>query len=108
MMSERCGDGDGEDQLELVGVEELFDRDAQNALYTSHAKILDTTEEAMAYARKTTGSEKVLVFDGAFGGLNLTEPLAELLLKKAPAVSRRVDEELLPKWLRQRGISSAA
>jgi hypothetical protein len=94
----------------IVGKEqaELFDRDAQNALYTRHAKILDTTEEAMAYARKATGTDKVLVFDGAFGGLNLTEPLAELLLKKAPEVSRRVDEELLPKWLRQRGIPSAA
>jgi hypothetical protein len=94
----------------IVGKEqaELFDRDAQNALYTSHARILDTTEEAMAYAKKATGTEKVLVFDGAFGGLNLTEPLAELLLKKAPAVSRRVDEELLPKWLKQRGIPSAA
>ncbi len=87
---------------------ELFDRDAQNAAYTSHARILDTTEEAMALARKETGTEKILVFDGAFGGVNLSEPLAELLLEKAPAVSRRVEEELLPKWLRQRGIARAA
>ena len=36
------------------------------------------------------------------------DPLAELLLKKAPAVSRRVEEQLLPKWLRQRGIARAA
>jgi hypothetical protein len=94
----------------IVGQEQatLFDRDAQNTTYTKHAKIVDTTEEAMAYARKATGSEKILVFDGAFGGINLTEPLKELLLAKAPAVSRRVDEELLPKWLRQRGIQSRA
>jgi hypothetical protein len=94
----------------IVGREQadLFDRDAQNALYTRHCKIVDTTEEAMAHARRVTGSEKILVFDGAFGGLNCSEPLAELLLKKAPAVSRRVEEELLPKWLRQRGIARAA
>jgi hypothetical protein len=94
----------------IVGKEQadLFDRDAQNSTYTKHARIVDTTEAAMALARKETGTEKVLVFDGAFGGINLSEPLAELLLKKAPAVSRRVEEELLPKWLKQRGIRRAA
>jgi hypothetical protein len=94
----------------IVGKEqaELFDRDAQNATYTRHARIVDTTEEAMAYARRATGTDKILVFDGAFGGINLSQPLADLLVKRAPDVSRRVDEELLPKWLRQRGISLAA
>ncbi|TYL07618.1 hypothetical protein MTAT_28400 [Moorella thermoacetica] len=38
------------------------------------------------------------------GGINVSEPLAELLTRKAPAVSERVDNELLPKWLRQRGV----
>lgn len=94
----------------IVGKEqaELFDRDAQNATYTRHARIVDTTEEAMAYARAQAGTEKILVFDGAFGGINLSEPLRDLLVERAPAVSRRVEEELLPKWLRQRGISQAA
>lgn len=94
----------------IVGREqaELFDRDAQNSTYTRHAKILDTTEEAMAHARHVTGTDKILIFDGAFGGINLSEPLAELLVRRAPEVSRRVDEVLLPKWLRQRGIPIAA
>ena len=94
----------------IVGKEqaELFDRDAQNATYTRHARIVDTTEEAMAHALRVTGTDKILIFDGAFGGINLSEPLAELLVKRAPDVSRRVDQELLPKWLRQRGISLAA
>jgi hypothetical protein len=30
--------------------------------------------------------------------------MAELLKKLAPEVSRKVDTEYLPKWLRQRGI----
>ena len=94
----------------VVGKEqaELFDRDAQNTTYMKHARIVDTTEEAMAYARSATGTEKILIFDGAFGGINLSEPLRDLLLAKAPAVSRRVEEELLPKWLRQRGIEVRA
>ena len=94
----------------IVGREqaELFDRDAQNSTYTRHARVLDTTEEAMAHAHRVTGTDKILVFDGAFGGINLSEPLAELLVKRAPEVSRRVDQELLPRWLRQRGIAVAA
>ncbi|MEW6663490.1 MAG: hypothetical protein AB1447_14225, partial [Bacillota bacterium] len=66
--------------------------------------VAETLEGAMEFAYKAAGTRKVLIFDGAMGGINLSEPLAEFLLKKAPAVSRRVEEELLPKWLRQRGV----
>jgi hypothetical protein len=66
--------------------------------------VAETTEAVMDFAYRTTGTRKVLIFDGAVGGINVSEPLAELLLKKAPAVSDRVDNELLHKWLRQRGI----
>jgi hypothetical protein len=38
------------------------------------------------------------------GGLNCSETLADLLIERAPAVSERVEKELLPKWLRQRGV----
>ena len=58
----------------------------------------------MEFAYKTTGTKKVVIFDGAVGGINVSESLAEELLQKAPAVSAKVDEILLPKWLRQRGI----
>ncbi|MDK2801304.1 MAG: hypothetical protein PWQ70_2923, partial [Clostridiales bacterium] len=34
----------------------------------------------------------------------VSEPLAKFLLEKAPIVNERVEKELLPKWLRQRGI----
>jgi hypothetical protein len=30
--------------------------------------------------------------------------MGEFLMATAPAVARRVEEELLPKWLNQRGI----
>jgi hypothetical protein len=38
------------------------------------------------------------------GGLNCSESLAKELIEKAPAVSKEVDEVLMPKWFRQRGV----
>ncbi|CAA7600924.1 Hypothetical protein DEACI_1577 [Acididesulfobacillus acetoxydans] len=90
----------------VVGQEqaELFNRDPQNLNYMKHAVVSESTEDAMEFAYKASGTRKVIVFDGAMGGINVSEPLAELLLKKAPEVSERVEETLLPKWLRQRGV----
>jgi hypothetical protein len=83
---------------------DLFNRDPQNLNYMKHAVIAESTEAAMEFARKVTGTEKILIFDGAPGGINLSKPLRDLLMEKAPSVNRRVEEELLPKWLRQRGV----
>lgn len=52
------------------------------------------------------GSDKIIVFDGSYGALNVSEPMARHLMELAPACSREVDENLLPKWLKQRGINS--
>jgi len=46
----------------------------------------------------------VIVFDGSFGRITLSSSLAEQLISRAPEVDRRVEEQLMPKWLRQRGI----
>ena len=86
---------------------DLFNRDPQNLNYMKHAVLSESTESAMDFARNITGAEKVLVFDGAPGGINLSQPLRDLLLAKAPEVNRRVEEELIPKWLRQRGVGIA-
>jgi hypothetical protein len=90
----------------VVGREQadLFNRDPQNLNYMKHAVLSESTESAMDFARKMTGTEKVLIFDGAPGGINLSQPLRDLLLAKAPEVNRRVEQELIPKWLRQRGV----
>lgn len=58
----------------------------------------------MDFAYKTTGTDKVIIFDGAMGGLNCSKSLAEMMIEKAPEVSKLVDDELLPKWFRQRGV----
>jgi hypothetical protein len=90
----------------VVGQEQadLFDRDPLNPNYMDYATVIRSTEAAMNFAYRATGTQKVIIFDGAMGGINVSEPLAELLEAKAPEVSDRVDHELLPKWLRQRGV----
>ena len=90
----------------VVGQEQadLFDMEPMNIEYMSHAVVAKTTESAMDFAYKTTGTDKVIIFDGAMGGLNCSESLADLLITKAPEVSKEVDEILMPKWFRQRGV----
>lgn len=87
---------------------ELFDNDPQNLEYTRHAVISENLDTTMKFAYKTANTDKVLIFDGAIGGLNISHSLLKLLQDRAPHVSKRVDEELMPKWLRQRGISPEA
>lgn len=90
----------------LVGREqaEVMNRDSQNIEYVSRSVVADTTDAAMRFAHNATKTNKVIVFDGAVGGINVSTALAEHLLARAPAVDRKVDQQLLPKWLRQRGI----
>jgi len=64
--------------------------------------------QAMEIAAEKAGTDKAMVFDGCYGAINMTRPLAEYLIARAPEVARRVDEELMPKWLRQRNLSPAA
>jgi hypothetical protein len=64
--------------------------------------------EAVRIAAEMTGTDKGIVFDGCYGAINMTRPMAEFLLAKAPEVARLVDRELLPKWLRQRNLPAAA
>jgi len=94
----------------VVGREQAdkFNMDPQNLDYMKHSVISDSLDSAMEYAYKVAKTDKVLIFDGAAGGMNVSESLAKLLIEKAPEVSKRVDEELLPKWLKQRGIDPAA
>ncbi len=90
----------------VVGKEqaEVMDRDPQNSDYMKYAVIARDLDSAMDYAYKVTKTDKVIIFDGAPGGLNCSQSLAEYLKAKAQEVSIRVDQELLPKWLRQRQI----
>jgi len=90
----------------VVGHEqsELFDTDPLNMKYMDYATEIKTLDGAMNFAYRTTGTDKVIIFDGAMSGINVSESLAKLLVEKAPIVSERVDNVLLPKWLKQRGV----
>ncbi len=92
----------------VVGEEQanLMRNDAQNIYYMDHAMTAPGLKAALRFAKRTTGTDNILVFDGAPGGMNVSTSLAELLKEKAPLVSERVDQELLPLWLQQRGLQT--
>ena len=93
----------------VVGREqaEVMNRDSQNVEYMAHATIVDGIDQAMGYAYGKANTDKVIIFDGAVGGINVSTALAKELLERAPAVEAKVNEVLLPKWLSQRGIDPA-
>lgn len=76
----------------------------QNTFFMDYALKVESLQKAVDFARKITKSDNILVFDGAVGGFNVSESLAEEMHRLAPDVNREVDEELMPMWLRQRGI----
>lgn len=90
----------------VVGEEmtELMANDPANPLFMDCAQTAESLEEAMESAREFAQTDKVLVFDGSFGNITLSPSLAEYLMEKAPGIESRVEKELLPLWLKQRGI----
>ena len=53
---------------------------------------------------KLRNPDKILAFDGAVGGFNVSESMAREMQRLAPEVAREVDRVLMPMWLKQRGI----
>jgi hypothetical protein len=91
----------GQDFAELLGT------DPMNHDFMKYTVTAENLETAMNFAYRIANTDKVYVFDGCFGAMTCSPSLAEFLMKKAPEVSRRVDQELMPKWLRQRGFDPA-
>jgi hypothetical protein len=94
----------GKDQLDYLRL------DRANPLFKDFGnlgliKAAPDFEAAMKKARRVGRTENVLIFDGSFGHFNLSPSLADELVEKAPGVRKVVEEELLPKWLSQRGIA---
>jgi hypothetical protein len=84
---------------------DVFRSCEQNASFMDYALDVPTLEKAVAYSKKITGSNKLLIFDGAAGGMNVSKELRDEMFRLAPEVSREVDNELMPLWLKQRGIA---
>lgn len=66
--------------------------------------IAEDLESAMETAFHIAKTDKAIVFDGSYGSINLTPSMGEFLMEHAPGVSQKVDNDLLPLWLKQRGI----
>jgi len=86
---------------------ELADKlrlDSANPDFMNAAVTAESLEAAVNFALRVAGTDKVLVFDGCFGSMNLSPGLKEFLMQKAPRVSQQIEQELLPKWLGQRNL----
>jgi hypothetical protein len=83
---------------------DLMNACPQNPHYMRYAVTSDGLEEAIRFVSKAGGSSKIILFDGAVGGFNVTEPLADLLTSKAPGIEEMVETQLLPNWCRQRNL----
>jgi len=67
--------------------------------------VAESLPEAYQLAIELSGTDKAIAFDGSYRNINVSRSMAEHLIAAAPEVARLVDEELLPKWLRQRGMA---
>jgi hypothetical protein len=85
----------------------LFDTCPQNPEYMSHAVRAESLQGAMKFAYRATGTRNVIVFDGAMGGINASNELIRFLIDNAAKVGEEVETQLMPKWLRQRGLSQS-
>jgi hypothetical protein len=85
----------------------LLREDPMNHDFMPRCLTADNLATAMKFAGAIAGTEHVVVFDGSFGSMTVSPSLAKHLTERAPAVSQRVEEQLMPKWLRQRGIDPA-
>jgi hypothetical protein len=90
----------------IVGEEQakLWREDSTNPLLMDRAKVVESAEAGIRLACEKGQTDKVIVFDGNYGHINCNQPMAELLRANAGKVDREVEETLLPKWKRQRGL----
>jgi hypothetical protein len=91
----------------IVANEEMAEtmrRDFANPGFMDSSETATNLVEAVEMAKEQGDSDKIICFDGSYGSINLSPSMAEYLLELAPECGRVVEEELLPRWLKQRGI----
>ena len=93
--------------LMVVGAQaELMENDEQNAEFMDYALKVESLPKAVAFARNFAKTDNIMIFDGAVGGFNVSESLAEIMYALAPQITAQVDRQLMPMWLKQRGIAA--
>lgn len=83
---------------------DLYRNCPQNSEFMNHALTADNLKTAVQFAYHAAGTKNVIIFDGAREGINASNSLVGFLLDTAPKVAVEVERDLLPKWLRQRGL----
>jgi hypothetical protein len=69
-----------------------------------YATQADRLDDAVVSACREASTSNILAFDGAVGGFNVSQSLADFLKANASAVEEKVEANLLPKWCRQRNL----
>lgn len=84
-------------------------KDFANPNFLEYAEVADNLVHAVELAKeRADGSDKLICFDGSYGAINLSPSMGEQLLANAPECSHLVDHELLPRYLKQRGLDPLA
>jgi hypothetical protein len=104
----------GVPQMELPGhipsivvgreMEDILSADHMNPEFMEYAVTAQNLESGLRFAKRIAGTDKIIVFDGSFGYLNVSASLGDFLVDVASEANQEVEEQLLPKWLQQRGI----
>jgi hypothetical protein len=72
-----------------------------------YATEADDLVQAIEMAKERGETDKIIFFDGCYGSINCSASMAQSLIEKAAGCTEVV-RELLPKWLKQRGIDPDA
>jgi hypothetical protein len=83
---------------------DLFRGCVQNTNFMDHAIQVESLKKGICFAKRFAKTDHILAFDGAVGGLNVSNTMGERLYNLAPEVAEEVEEQLMPKWLTQRGL----
>ncbi len=83
---------------------DVFEKDPQNIEFMRHAVVAKDLQTAIEFAARIADTDKILIFDGAPGAINVSTPLAEELVEKTFEVNKAVEQKSMPKWCRQRGM----
>ncbi len=71
---------------------------------SQYGVVAEDLRSALRTAYEKAGTDKAIVFDGSYEHINLSPSMGKFLMERAPEVSERTEKELLPMWLKQRGI----
>ena len=91
----------GDELTENITKKDIFSRYLS---LTPTFKSCKTLPEAIEYLTKVSNGGGYLIFDGSFGFVNCSRSIAEEMICKAPGIIKLVDEELYPKYMKQRGL----